>query len=158
MLIIGCGNRDRGDDAAGLLVVDRLQQMGISAVAFTGDSLGLIEQWNTESEVLLIDAVVTHAPSGSVHVFDVGQASMGQHPATSTHGLGVAEAIGLARQLGRLPRRMRLYCIEGHSFDVGSGVSPLVVEAAETIALQIANEYGTRLETATLSRTRMRRS
>lgn len=149
MLIIGCGNRERADDAAGLLVVDRLQQMGIHALAFTGDSLGLLEQWDTESEVLLIDAVISCARAGSVHVFEVEQARVARQTATSTHGLGVAEAIELARQLGRLPRRLRLYCIESKCFDLGRDVSPQVTDAIETVALQIANEHGARVGTAT---------
>lgn len=145
MLIIGYGNRDRGDDAAGMLVVDRLSRVGINAVAFTGDCFRLMDYWDGESDVVLIDAVVTRAPVGYIHVFGADQLRLANNPATSTHGLGLADIIQLAEQLGRVPRSLRIYGIEGQCFDIGSGVSPQVTKAAETLALQIENEYGARL-------------
>ena len=57
--IIGCGNSDRGDDAAGLLVVRRLRTLGVDAdiaVEQNGDGLALIEQWAGCEKVILIDA------------------------------------------------------------------------------------------------------
>ena len=47
----------------------------------------------------------------------------------STHALGVAEAIELGRALGRLPRRLLVFGIEGGSFDAGAGLSPEVERA-----------------------------
>ena len=40
MLILGCGNPDRSDDAAGVLVVRRLRELGIHADEFGGDGAG----------------------------------------------------------------------------------------------------------------------
>ena len=42
---------------------------------------------------------------------------------TSTHLLGVAEAVELGRELDRLPQRLTVYGIEGERFDVGEGLS-----------------------------------
>jgi hydrogenase maturation protease len=42
---------------------------------------------------------------------------------SSTHAVGVGEAIELARTLHRLPRRVILFGVEGHSFAAGSGLS-----------------------------------
>ena len=50
---------------------------------------------------------------------------------SSTHALGVAEAIEIARSLGRLPKQVRVYGIEGASFDYGRGLSPEVEKAVE---------------------------
>ena len=40
MLIIGCGNRTRGDDGAGVLVAERLRKLGIEAEMRTWRSCG----------------------------------------------------------------------------------------------------------------------
>ena len=50
---------------------------------------------------------------------------------SSTHALGLAEAIEIARSLGRLPTRVRVVGIEGARFDFGRGLSPEVEDAVE---------------------------
>ena len=52
---------------------------------------------------------------------------------TSTHLLGVAEAVELARVLGRLPKALRLVAIEGRNFAHGAKLSPQVEAAVETV-------------------------
>lgn len=140
MLILGCGNRQRGDDAAGLLVAERLRALGIAAEACSGEISDLIEAWARADDVIVIDAVVSGAPAGTVHVWD------GQHPPAfatsggSTHGLGVAEAIELARALDRLPSRLRVYGIEGKNLEMGSAVSSEVERAVEEVVQRIVSE------------------
>ncbi len=140
MLIIGCGNRQRGDDAAGIMAAEQLQELGIPAQICAGDPAKLMEAWHGVDDVIVIDAVVTGAPAGAVHVWD------GQHPfargrsSGSTHGLGVAEAIELARALDCLPARLRVYGIEGTKFEIASEVSPEVERAVEEVATRIAGE------------------
>jgi len=140
MLIIGCGNRQRGDDAAGIMVAEQLQALGMPAQICAGEPAKLMEAWNGIDDVIVIDAVVTGAAVGTVHVWD------GQHPLArgrssgSTHGLGVAEAIELARALDCLPARLRVYGIEGKRFEIASEVSPEVERAVEEVATRIAGE------------------
>ena len=43
--------------------------------------------------------------------------------ASSTHAVGIGEAIELARTLDRLPGRLIVYAVEGHRFDAGLGLS-----------------------------------
>ena len=43
-----------------------------------------------------------------------------------------------------LPKRLRVFGIEGRRFDVGSGISPEVVSATEEVAKRIAGENSTR--------------
>ncbi|HEV2169648.1 MAG TPA: hydrogenase maturation protease, partial [Candidatus Binatus sp.] len=108
MLILGCGNDDRSDDAAGLLVVRRLRELGIEAHEHGGDALGLIEAWSGAREVVVIDAVVRGTDPDTV-----------REAPCSTHNLGLAEAIELARVLGRLPAKLTIYGIEAKCFDRG---------------------------------------
>jgi hydrogenase maturation protease len=139
MLILGVGNPDRADDAAGLLVARRLRQLGIAAREHTDDMLGLIEEWSTEDGVILVDAVVTGAVPGRITAWDARKAAI-PHDAffCSTHALGVAEAVELARALGLLPRKLIVYGIEAISFEPGGQLSPEVAAAVVRLAQDLA--------------------
>jgi len=140
MLIIGCGNRQRGDDAAGIMVAERLRTLGIEAEMCAGESSQLMDAWSGAADVIVIDSVVSGAPAGTLHVWN------GQHPltlgksASSTHSLGLGEAIELARALGCLPARLCIYGIEGKTFEIGGVPSEEVQLAVEEVSVRIAQE------------------
>ncbi len=136
--IIGCGNAARGDDAAGLLVARRLREWGVDTLEHSGEGLALMESWRGHDAVIVIDAVVTGGTPGAVTVWDGRKAPVIQdRRRNSTHAFGVAEAVELARVLGRLPPRLSIYGIEGRRFDLGSAPSPEVSAAAERLAQRL---------------------
>jgi hydrogenase maturation protease len=137
MFVIGCGNPGRSDDGAGILVALRLRQLGLDARAYTGESLGLIDLWEPADEVILVDAVVTGAPAGTIHVLEGLRSSLPTEASASTHGLGIAEAIELARCLNRLPSHLQIYGIEGHCFALGTSVSIETQRAVEEVVRRI---------------------
>jgi len=139
MKIIGCGNPDRGDDGAGVLVAERLRELGIAAETHTGEPMALIESCRSADYVILIDGVVTGAPPGTVHLWDGPPQRLLHGAEVSTHGLDLAQAIELAQALGRLPARLRLYGIEARQFDSGSSVSPEVELAIQSVVRQITS-------------------
>ena len=140
MLIIGCGNRQRSDDGAGILVAERLRELGIEVDMRIGDALELIEAWYGADDVILVDAVLTGAPVGTVQAWDGRQPLALVRTNASTHGLGVAEAIELAHILDQLPIRLRVYGIEGRRFELGTEISPQVQRAvAEVVGRIIAD-------------------
>jgi hydrogenase maturation protease len=83
--------------------------------------------------VTIVDAVSSGAPPGTVHELEAGGEPLPVRlfGSSSTHALGLAEALELARSLGRLPARVRVLGIEGARFDYGRGLSPEVEEAVE---------------------------
>ena len=140
MRIIGIGNPDRSDDAAGVLVARRLREMGADAQEFTGDPLALIEAWNGSPEVIVIDTVVSGAAPGTITVWDAGTSPLPpERFCCSTHAFGAAEAVEIARALGRLPGKLVIYGIEGTRFEIGGPLSPEVAGAAERLAQEIAS-------------------
>ncbi len=141
MLVIGCGHPDCGDDAAGLLTARRLREMGFQAAEAGGEATSLMAAWEGREDVLLVDAVLTGAPAGTIHFWDARSAPVAREALRcSTHGLGVAEAVELARVLGRLPARLRICGIEGRRFRPGESASPEVLAAVEKAARLIGEE------------------
>jgi hydrogenase maturation protease len=137
MKIIGCGHPERGDDAVGLLVVQGLHDSGVEAEAANGEASELMEAWGSEDDVVVIDAVITGAPCGTIQTWDAASLALLHTVSTSTHGLGLAEAIQLARALGRLPKRLRVFGIEGRDFSLGAEMSREVEQAARDVIRRI---------------------
>ena len=104
MLIIGLGNPDRGDDAAGILVARRLRECGIDAVEHTSTTLDLLDVWAASDRVIVADAVISRAAAGSIQVWDPWKLPLENAIfRASTHEFSLADTIELARALNRLP-------------------------------------------------------
>jgi len=145
MRIIGCGNRQRSDDMVGILVVEKLRKLGVETSICSGQAVDLIEAWTGDDDVIVVDVVVTGAPVGTVRTWDARQAlSSGKAAPASSHGLGVAEAIELARVLGRLPARLQVYGIEGQRFEHGAESSRELASGIEEVVHRIMDLIATR--------------
>ena len=59
---------------------------------------------------------------------------------SSSGAFGVAETVELARSLGRLPRYLVAYLVEGEQFGAGVPLSLAVAEAVEDVADRIVSE------------------
>lgn len=133
VLVVGIGNLVRGDDGAGILAGRLLQEkqlQGVAVVELQGDGTSLIDLWKTASTVMVIDAVSSHSPAGTiVRINALRQDLPEAWSLSSTHSFGLREAIGLARALGSLPKRLIVYGIEGKQFAAGRGLSPQVEQA-----------------------------
>ena len=138
MLVIGFGNPDCGDDAAGPMVA-RLLAGRIEARVLErhGDALALLDEWQGADALVLIDAAAPMGSPGRIHPVDIAAADLPRGLAVgSTHAFGLPEAVALSRRLGTLPRRAMVYAIEGVCFDPGAPVSPAVAEAVAGLAQQ----------------------
>jgi hydrogenase maturation protease len=133
-LVIGIGNRFRGDDALGCRVADELRESApanADIIEHDGEPAALIDCWQGRQWVILIDAVSSGAGPGTIHHFDLrAQALPGGFRAFSTHAFGIAEAIELARVLEKLPPRLEFYGVEGKSFAAASQLSEELKAAA----------------------------
>lgn len=136
--IIGCGNRQRMDDGAGALVAERLRKAGIAAEVQSGGAFELVASWEQQEWLVLIDAVVTGAPCGTVHVWEGHPPELPYTRQFSSHGFGLAEAFRLGQILDCLPERITVYGIEGDQFGMGERISPEVLAAVDTVVSQVA--------------------
>jgi hydrogenase maturation protease len=129
-LIVGVGNADRGDDAAGVLVVRRLRGFRTAELS---DCTDLFELWSDEEDVVVIDAMVTGAPVGSIRRFEVGAFTLPIGAFQSTHAFGLAETVELARALGKLPAKLTIFGIEAGGVGLGEPLSPDVEHAIDAL-------------------------
>ena len=84
--------------------------------------MSLLSLWEDYETAIVVDATQSGAEPGTVRRLPVHDEPLPEElRRTSTHLLGVAEAVELARALGKLPARTIVYGIEGGSWDTGAG-------------------------------------
>jgi hydrogenase maturation protease len=144
VVIIGVGNSFRSDDGVGVYVGTTLRQLDLPDVDIANeerDGLKIISHWKRGDWVFLIDAVLSGAEAGTIYRIDLSIPEF-QLPSNhnSTHSLGIMEAVFLSRILNESPGRIILYGIEGENFEMGTSLSPKVIEAAERVIKLVVQE------------------
>lgn len=103
-----------------------------------GEPIARLDAWAGATEVMVIDAVSSGAPAGTVRPLD---AAAKPRPATvargSTHALGLAETIELARTIDRLPPQLMVYGIEEEDFRAGDELSAPARAAVVAVRLEL---------------------
>ena len=142
-VVIGVGNEYRRDDGVGPAVaaqISCLRLPDVRAVVTDGDPARLLDAWTGMAVAVVVDAVVVRDPSpGRVHRLTV-DALPGGGTANSSHGLGIPEAVELARALGRLPGRLVFYTVEISETGYGIGLSSPIATAVNTVTTAVLRE------------------
>ena len=131
ILLLGVGNRLRGDDAVGSLLVERLQGKVSISLIDAGDVpenyLGPIEEAGADV-VLIVDATDMGANVGDVAIFDIEQV---QGMSVSTHTAN----LGLMFQVIPPEKRPQviLLGIQPGNMELGHGLSEPVLKTLESI-------------------------
>jgi len=145
-LIVGIGNVYRSDDGAGIATVRRLRERlppDARVLEETGEGTRLVEVWKGATLVILIDAVESGAPAGTIHRLDARTQKIPVELfRCSSHAFNLAQAVELARALDQLPRRIVLYGIEGRNFEAGEVLSRQVERAIDAVVSQVLCELG----------------
>lgn len=149
VVVIGVGNRYRGDDGVGHRVIDLLSDDVAEAQAAAGhpsrpptgrlertelcycdgEPTRLLEQWDGADLAVVVDAVLTGAPAGTVVVLEAGVDDLPTAAATSSHASGVGEAWALGEALGTLPGRLLVVGVEAESVHDGEDLTQPVYAA-----------------------------
>jgi hydrogenase maturation protease len=149
--VIACGNPDAGDDAAGILAVaaarDELDAVpGVEVVA-QASPLDVVHLLEGADAVVVVDAIRT--PSGARAPGTTVRAEAGPdglpaeiRSSLSSHGLGLAEAFGLASAIGEVPSVVVLG-VEAETSAPGAGRSADVERALPLLASMIVREART---------------
>jgi hydrogenase maturation protease len=146
--VIGIGQSLRGDDGIGPEAVRQwtndfpqtATDPRIQILLLETPGLGLLDDLAEADAVILVDAVSTGKPAGTVCVFDpIPDTSLSAAEKTA-HGFGVAESISLARKTGeRLPEHLILIGVEGGQYELGRSLSD-PVRAALPVAVEKIQE------------------
>ncbi|HUJ06448.1 MAG TPA: hydrogenase maturation protease [Streptosporangiaceae bacterium] len=149
VVVIGVGNEFRRDDGVGLRVLESLRPLvpdTVRLVVSDGEPVRLIEEWSDSDLAVVIDAVRagalgTPAP-GRTYRLEIEQVGGEPLAAVSSHGLGLGNAISLARTLDMLPNRLVVHAVEVADCGYGTGLTPAVAGAADTLTTAVLADLG----------------
>lgn len=145
-LVIGVGNRDRGDDAVGPIVVDALRRRNdhrFTTLVVEGDLSDLALRWAPDQRVVIIDALVGGGEPGTIVAWDAlsgrrGRAGIG----LSSHGMGLADAIELGRMIGRLPGELTIVGVEVENVEHFAPLSRAVADSVPRLTQMVRDVIG----------------
>lgn len=142
--ILGIGS-PFGDDQAGWKVVEILRKkhsdiyQNIKLKYCDRPGSRLIELIKGFDRVYLIDAVKTGDKVGTIHRLQNQEIDEYKN-LMSTHHIGVAQALQLARALNELPKNIILYGIEIDNTEMCSIISEAVEQAINQVVIELENE------------------
>ncbi len=114
VVVAGLGNEYRRDDAAGPLIAERaVTRAGRGTVVGPlADPLDLLGEWDGADLAVIVDAVRSGQVPGTLTTVELvgspdGEIPGGHRGASSTHGIGLAGVLRLARAVDRAPATRR---------------------------------------------------
>jgi hydrogenase maturation protease len=145
VVVIGVGNPYRGDDGVGPEAARRVRAAApgwVEVMEHDGEPAGLLDAWDAADLAIVVDAVRSSGVDpGHVHRVEITESRYpASTPTVSSHGIDPGDVVELARALGRLPRRLVLYGIEGANFAPGLGLSTEVGASVNGLVTRVLNE------------------
>jgi hydrogenase maturation protease len=159
--VIGCGNPDAGDDAAGLLAVRaaraRLEDVRGVEVVEAGPGFALLELLDGAHSAIVVDAVRSgrgvRTPGSLIRLtIRDGERLPVAGSTLSSHGLALGDIVALAAELG-MTSHVVILGVESKDVRAGRPLSPPVARALPSLVDAIVSEAG-----ELLSHQRVRRS
>ncbi len=144
--VIGTGQSLRGDDAAGPIAVRQWQETypetasrpEVRAETHELPGLALLDLIEEVETAILVDAVHSSAPPGTIHLLDPEDLSAFVPDAKSAHGWGVAETLAMGRLLERMNgTSIFLIGIEAEQMAPGEGLSQAVRDSLPSLCKAI---------------------
>jgi hydrogenase maturation protease len=145
LLVLGLGNVLLGDDGVGAAAIASLLDryaVPPGARVLDGGTLGLsLLPYLDEAEVvILLDAIRSDGPPGTLVRLDGDQVAPAVATRLSPHQVGVSDLLDGARWLNRYPSRLMLMGLVPEAIDLRVGLSPDVARALPTLVAQVVEE------------------
>ena len=141
--IAGIGNGLAGDDGLGICAIGMIQQYirekqwpRLETVALSTPGPELFDGLCGDDLLILIDACGSGSVAGTVHGFNMDQISHSGLRHTSTHGLGLADWVLLARETNEDIPEIRIYGVEIQACRMGEPLSDTVAAAVPELLKQ----------------------
>jgi hydrogenase maturation protease len=141
-LILGLGNPILSDDAAGLQAARQLYELvggdDVDLVEAAVAGMQTVQLLSGYDRAVVIDVVQDEARVGEVWRLD--SADLEDASSTSSHGIGLGQALRLARLMGLpVPGQILIYAIAAaDTTTFGESLTPRLGEALPTIVRRIA--------------------
>ncbi len=144
--VIGIGTRTGTDDQIGLKLVEIVKDMagmprtdfelweGVDAAAVAGSLLEI------EGPVVIVDAADIGVAPGDCRFFNERAAALHiKTDSVSTHGLGIAEGLALARELG-FGQPLGVFAVQPFDLSPGLSLSPEMEDRVSVLAAVLRRE------------------
>jgi hydrogenase maturation protease len=141
--LIGIGNPWRRDDGVGVAVVQAVEATlppDVEVAAVTGDLTRALSVWADGDPAVVVDGVRSGAPPGTIsrlEADDLVAAGPAGGGLSSSHALGLADALAIGRAVGAVPRRLVVLNVEVAATAHGDQLSPAVAAAVPKVASQV---------------------
>lgn len=146
ILVLGLGNLLLSDDGIGPAVLQQLANssfMWPKEVEFVDggtQGLALLAQLEGRRSVIIVDALQTGAPPGTVHRLTLNQLrAISPGRANCGHEGNAGELLAAAQLLGELPDRLFIVGVEPQHVSTGFGLSDMVKQAIPNVLDQVSS-------------------
>ena len=152
IVIVGCGNANRCDDAAGLEVVRQLarhaelqQRTDVRVLDAGTDGMAVMFAARGCSTLLIVDACHTGAEVAAIFEVPGEAVETGHQHALNLHGFRWDQAIYAGRQIFKddFPKAVTAYLIEIENLNLGCGLTPKIQAAVDTLVQRIIARVAT---------------
>ncbi len=147
ILILGLGNPLQGDDGVGGRVVEALERRALPRDVEVMDGgtpgIGLVNLLEGRRRVIIVDAAEMGEPPGRVRRFQPQEVTLtGSAERISLHRSGVADALGLARELGLALPEIIVFGVQPARVGWGEGLSTEVAAVVPQMVETVLSEAG----------------
>ncbi len=146
VVIVGCGNLIRGDDAAGPVLVRLLADVdlppGVRLIDGGTAGMDVAFAMRGAARAIVVDASQVGVPPGTVHRVPGEELTDLEPPSGNLHRFRWDQALGFAQWLLKddYPDDVTVWLVEGSSFEPGAPLTPDVQSAIERVAAEIVAE------------------
>ena len=145
VLVLGAGNILLSDEGIGVRVVEALQQryrFPEEVEVLDGGTCGmdLLDVIAGRDHLILVDAVDTGSPPGTVVRLGDDQIPAVFRTRSSPHQLGLQEVLALLRLLDAAPARVTVIGVQPASLDIGLELTPRIAQRLDGLVEMVADE------------------
>lgn len=145
VLVLGAGNILLSDEGIGVRVVEALQEryrVPEEVEVLDGGTCGmdLLDVIAGRDHLILVDAVDTGSPPGTVVRLEDDQIPAVFRTRSSPHQLGMQEVLALLRLLDSAPARLTVIGVQPASLDIGLELSPAIAARLDDMVGMVAGE------------------
>lgn len=144
-LVLGLGNTIMSDDGVGPKVITRLKETEICVADIDfldGGTLGLdlLPYLEGVQRLILVDAVETGQPAGTLVRLTGDEVPMALETKLSPHQMGMKDLLAVAQLMGQLPEEIILLGVQPQLIEMGTELSPPVAAVFPSLVLLVQNE------------------